>query len=252
MSFFSPSNLVINKIPNLIKFIAVVFACSAFSAENRGLKVCHNMAIPLEELGLSKHSAYEYVFDVVSRIRSGNLMDYFEVNTPDNGKRYLTASNLFDRVLYLRDGRTQIVNFEMLKRLPRSQLKIDYLVAITPDDTVDERKVSKVIEKANLMGVRLFPIWAGRDKPSRMIEILAQKTRGKLVDLSGKINPCLKASMNAKIADPVTFDVSDKSQAERDLHELKNLNDLNVKVDIKSKVEEGYAVPGDFQLKLVK
>ena len=85
-----------------------------------------------------------------------------------------------------------------------------------------------------------------------MIEILAQKTRGKLVDLSGKINPCLKASMNAKIADPVTFDVSDKSQAERDLHELKNLNDLNVKVDIKSKVEEGYAVPGDFQLKLVK
>jgi hypothetical protein len=194
---------------------------TALSAES-GITICKQMAKPIENLGLSSKAAQEYVFDVVSAIRSGNYMDYLEVDTPEHGKRYLTTDMLLSERFYLRPGRTQIVNFDMLKRLPRSSVKMDYLVAITPEDTIDERRVNLVISKANKMGVRFFPIWAARTSPTDLLKKLAKETRGELIDLSGRMNPCAKASLAVKMDKPFDIDAGDEALAKKDLETLKN------------------------------
>ncbi|MDB2447233.1 hypothetical protein N9W79_01270 [bacterium] len=201
--FSHPTKLIKKSILLTLLAAAVVSgsaSASSFSSKFSGKKLCSSMAHQIEALGLSSAEAHEYVFDVVSAIRSGNYMDYLEVQTPDDGKRFLTTDMLFSEAFFLRKGRTQIVNFEMLKRLPRSSVKMDYLVVITPDDSIDDKKVSAVIRKANQMGVRFFPIWAGRTEASQLLVNLSSKTRGEIIDLSGRMNPCASASSQAKLS----------------------------------------------------
>ena len=102
-------SIVLTLIANLI------LSSFAQASPFKGKAICNSMALEIEKLGLSNAQAHEYVFDVVASIRSGNYMDYLEVDTPENGKRYLTTDMLLSDSFFLRKGRTQTVNFEMLK-----------------------------------------------------------------------------------------------------------------------------------------
>lgn len=164
-----------------------------------GAEVCHSMANEMSSIGIERSASYEAAFQISSAFKKGELMDYVELETPKNGKRFYTIDFLLSKALGLRDGRTQTLTFEMLKRLPRSQVKMDYIVIPTESDEIDAPKVSAVIKMANSMGVRVFSILTKEGEENRLLSQLSQQTRGQVIDLSSKLNPCAIASLEAKV-----------------------------------------------------
>ena len=148
------------------------------------------MTKPLQEFGLDQTKASAYVFDVVESLRKGFAMDYLEIDSPEFGKRYITTDVLFSDSLFLRKGRTQMVDFDMLKRIPRSSIKMDYLVMLSSDKDINAKRVELVAKKANQLGARLFPIAVGKEGVNPHLIELAKQTRGQVINFSGKINPC--------------------------------------------------------------
>ena len=107
--------------------------------------------------------------------------------------------NLLGEYLELREGRTQTVEFDMLKRLPRSSIKMDYIVSVGSGNVVNHKRVEALISKATRLGVRFFPVVTGEAyKP--LLERLAAGSKGKIIDLSSKGNPCAKFSSDDKLA----------------------------------------------------
>ena len=177
-------------------YLCWVHVAVANAGDALNTRMCKSMATQIETFGLLRMESSRYIEEVVASFRSGQYMEYLVIDTPNDGRRYITVDLLFADGLFLRKGRTQIVSFGMLKRLPRSNIKMDYLVVITPDDEVDEHKVGLVVKKSSAMGVRLFPIWAGRNRASLALQRLAENTRGQVIDFSGSTNPCAQKNVD--------------------------------------------------------
>lgn len=171
----------------------------AQAADVKASELCRSMIDQIQKAGISQGRSSQYVNEVVNDFRSGMFLDYYEFTSASGSKKFITTDVFFSELFFLRQGRTQVIGFDMLKRLPRSGIKMDYIVYITSTDSVDAKKVRLVIKKATEMGVRIFPVWAGQKNADPMLLSLAYRTRGALIDFSGFSNPCMGSSGSNKM-----------------------------------------------------
>lgn len=182
----------------LLKRIIIASSLLTSSYVAASQELCNEMSSSLQKMGVSSVEASEYAFDVSRALKQGKVLDYLQVDLPEHGTRYLMLENLLGDYLELREGRTQTVEFDMLKRLPRSSIKMDYVVSVGSGNIVNHKRVEALIAKATRLGVRFFPVVTGEAyKP--LLQRLASGSKGRIIDLSSKGNPCAKLSSDSKL-----------------------------------------------------
>lgn len=211
--FLSDHNKIVSTASKTVVMLTTLFlaVCSTSSfASTSHYGFCGAVSKRISSFDVASGKSLELASKYLTNLKNGEVLDFVEVDS-DLGKRFLMADMILPSWLKLREGRTQTVDFNDLKRLPRTGTRLDYLVVASDIRQVTEARVSKLGEKSVFMGVRFFPIATGDTKTDRLLLRLATLSRGTMIDISAAVDSCNLPSLPAETADVPRLEMPLKS-----------------------------------------